>query len=471
MYDPRSKELEQAVFLLDVACTVAAFLVSFWIRGAFSPDSETLDIFSHLFLLPLLLTLIIFFLSYFGAYQSPRYTTKLGYAWSLFRGVALTIGVLLTLLFFLEIKYVSRGVIFVFASIEFTALFLVRVLVIRYFKRSISDSSGSLRVIIIGTGERAEELARGLKKRAEWGIDIVGHLDPDPAKVGSVINGAPVLGTVQNISECLKNNVVDEVIIAITRSLLENAEPIAQACEEEGIKLRFMADVFNVHVARVSLTQLGSIPLLTLEPVAQDESKLLVKRLFDLALTTLAMPVVLPILAGVALAIKLDSPGPAIFVQQRVGLRKHLFPMFKFRSMYQDAEEKLKEIEHLNEAEGPIFKIANDPRITRVGRFLRKTSLDELPQLFNVLRGEMSLVGPRPMSIRDVDLFDRGIQRKRFSVKPGITCIWQISGRSDLPFHKWLELDLEYIEKWSLWLDLKILLKTIPAVLRSKGAV
>ena len=145
--------------------------------------------------------------------------------------------------------------------------------------------------------------------------------------------------------------------------------------------------------------------------------------------------------------------------------------MFKFRSMHQDAEEKLKEIEHLNEAEGPIFKIANDPRVTKVGRFIRKTSLDELPQLFNVLRGEMSLVGPRPMSIRDVDLFDRGIQRKRFSVKPGITCLWQISGRSDLPFHKWLELDLEYIEKWSLLLDLEILLKTIPAVLRSKGAV
>ena len=145
--------------------------------------------------------------------------------------------------------------------------------------------------------------------------------------------------------------------------------------------------------------------------------------------------------------------------------------MYKFRSMYEDAEEKMKEIEHLNEAEGPIFKMTNDPRVTKVGQFIRKTSLDELPQLFNVLMGDMSLVGPRPMSIRDVDLFDKGIQRKRFSVKPGITCLWQVSGRSSLPFSDWLRLDLEYIENWSLWLDLKILLKTIPAVLNSKGAM
>jgi exopolysaccharide biosynthesis polyprenyl glycosylphosphotransferase len=254
------------------------------------------------------------------------------------------------------------------------------------------------------------------------------------------------------------------------RSLLADAEPIAYACEEEGIKLRFMADVFSLHVARVRLTQAGDLPLLNLEPVAQDEGALLFKRCFDLTVTLLSMPVVLPIMGIVALAIKLDSPGPVLFIQQRVGLKKRLFPMMKFRSMCDRAEDKLCEIEHLNQAEGPIFKITDDPRITRVGRFIRKTSLDELPQLFNVIRGEMSLVGPRPMSIRDVDLFDRGIQRKRFSVKPGLTCIWQISGRSNLPFEKWLELDLQYIESWGLWLDFKILFKTIPAVLFPKGA-
>jgi exopolysaccharide biosynthesis polyprenyl glycosylphosphotransferase len=265
--------------------------------------------------------------------------------------------------------------------------------------------------------------------------------------------------------------VVDEVIIAMPRSLLADAEHIALACEEEGIKLQFMADVFSLHTARIRLSRAGNLPLLTLEPVAQDEIKLLVKLCFDFIVTFLSMPIVLPLIAVVAIAIKLDSPGPVFFVQQRVGLKKRQFPMIKFRSMHVDAEAKLKEIEHLNEAQGPIFKIKDDPRVTRVGRVLRKASLDELPQLFNVIMGHMSLVGPRPMSTRDVDLFDKGIQRKRFSVKPGLTCLWQISGRSDLPFEKWVELDLEYIEKWSLWLDFKILFKTMPAVLMSKGAV
>jgi exopolysaccharide biosynthesis polyprenyl glycosylphosphotransferase len=326
-------------------------------------------------------------------------------------------------------------------------------------------------VLIIGTGDRARELSEKLRAQSEWGIDIIGHLDPDPARVGSRILDSPVLGTVADIGRVLKDNVVDEVIVAIPRSMLSDAEIIASACEEEGIQLRFMADVFNLEAARVRLIKLGKIPLLTMEPVFQDELKLLVKRCLDFVITVAAMPVVLPIIGVIAAAIKLDSPGTAFFVQKRVGFKKRIFPMFKFRSMYMGAEVRMSEFEHLNEAQDPIFKIADDPRVTRVGRFLRRTSLDELPQLFNVLRGEMSLVGPRPMSTRDVKLFDRGIQRKRFSVKPGITCLWQISGRSNLPFEKWLEMDIQYIENWSLFLDFKILLKTIPAVLFARGAV
>ena len=327
------------------------------------------------------------------------------------------------------------------------------------------------RVIIIGTGARAKELSEGLREQSEWGIEVIGYLDPDCERVGQKILDASVIGTVCDIEDILKSNIVDEVIIAIPRSMLSDAEPIAHACEVEGIKLKFMADLFNLEVARTKLIKLGKIPILTLEPVAQDEIKLFVKRVFDLVTTVISLPVVLPLMAIIAIAIKIDSPGPVFFIQQRVGLKKRLFPLLKFRSMYEDAENRLQEIEHLNEAEGPIFKIKNDPRVTPIGKFLRKTSLDELPQLFNVLHGEMSLVGPRPMSIRDVDLFDKGIQRKRFSVKPGITCLWQISGRSNLPFSKWLELDLQYIENWSLFMDIKILIKTLPAVIFSRGAV
>jgi lipopolysaccharide/colanic/teichoic acid biosynthesis glycosyltransferase len=191
----------------------------------------------------------------------------------------------------------------------------------------------------------------------------------------------------------------------------------------------------------------------------------------DLAASLAVLPLVLPVLGVIALAIKLDSPGPVFFRQERVGLGKRRFQMLKFRTMVDGADKLQKELEHLNEAAGPIFKIANDPRITRVGRLLRRTSLDELPQVLHVVKGDMSLVGPRPMSVRDVQLFDRGVQRKRFSVKPGLTCLWQISGRSLLPFSKWLELDLYYIEHWSLALDFKILLRTIPVVLKGTGAI
>lgn len=470
MFDEKTMEMGRLMFLLDVLFTVIAFFTSYWLRSYFYLN-ETLNLDSHVALLPLLLTFIIGFLSHFGAYEGPCQLKMVDYAWAIFRAIVLGVCTLLVVLFLFKIQYVSRLIVVCFLFIEFIMIVGIRFIIKGYFVKCTRDGKSSVRVLIIGTGERAKELSRKLREQSNWGIDVIGHLDPDSRRKGQTILGTPVIGTIGDISGCLKKNVVDEVIIAIPRSLLGDVEQIARACEEEGIKLRFMADVFNLQVARMRLIHLGVIPLLTMEPVAQDELKLLAKRCFDLFLTILSMPLVLPIMGIVALAIKYESPGPAFFVQQRVGLKKRLFPMFKFRSMHVNAEEMLKDIEHLNEAEGPIFKIENDPRVTRVGRFIRKTSIDELPQLFNVLRGEMSLVGPRPMSIRDVDLFDAGIQRKRFSVKPGLTCLWQISGRSNLPFKKWLELDLKYIEKWSLWLDTKILLKTIPAVFLSRGAV
>ena len=469
-FDTLTAEVGRTVLLLDVLASVVGFLVAFHVGNSVLPNREPLDFYAHVQLLPILIPLLLFFLSYFGAYKPPRRTWLISLAWSVFRAMALTMGVLLTLLFFLQVDYFSRLVILLFSGLGFSLLFLIRLGAKSYLVHAFAEGARPWRILIIGAGERAREMARNLQEHADWGVKIACFLDPDPSRVGGEVEGVPILGTVGNVSIFLKNNVVDEVIVAIPRSLLDDVHPIVKACEEEGIRLQFMADLFDIEGARLGLSYVGAIPLLSMEPVAYDASHLFAKRLFDLSLTTLAMPLVLPLMAVTALAIKLDSPGPVFFVQQRVGLRKHLFPMFKFRSMYQDAEERLKEIEHLNEAEGPIFKIKDDPRMTRVGRFLRKTSLDELPQLFNVLRGEMSLVGPRPMSIRDVDLFDRGIQRKRFSVKPGITCLWQVSGRSDLTFEQWLELDLKYIKNWCFLLDVKILIRTVPVVLMGRGA-
>jgi exopolysaccharide biosynthesis polyprenyl glycosylphosphotransferase len=329
------------------------------------------------------------------------------------------------------------------------------------------------RVLVVGTGAQAKKLTESLRQNADTeqeAVRILGYLDMGDDVERRFVPNTQVLGSIGEISSILRDNVVDEVILAVPCSLLPRVETVARVCEEEGVNLRLMADFFDVRVARTSVVACGQIPLLTLEPVAQAKWKLFGKRALDIVAVSCVLPLLLPLFGLIALAIKLDSPGPVFFSQERVGFRKRRFAMLKFRSMVPNAEQLQKQLEHLNEAEGPIFKIADDPRITRVGKFLRRTSLDELPQLLHVLTGEMSLVGPRPMSVRDVELFDKGAQRKRFSVKPGLTCLWQISGRSALPFSMWLKLDIDYIENWSLWLDLKILFKTIPVVLARKGA-
>lgn len=328
-----------------------------------------------------------------------------------------------------------------------------------------------VKILIIGTGNRAKQLMREYREHSEWGIKVVGLLDPDRSLTGTLVEGVKVLGPVESIHQILAEEVLDEVIIALPRSLISDLENVVLACQEQAVCLNYMADFYDMKTERVSVEQIGRVPLLRFEPVAQDESKLLVKRIFDLVITIASLPVVLPLFLLIGVLIKLDSPGPVFFKQERVGLNKRPFFMRKFRSMCVDAEAKLKEIEHLNEADGPIFKMQDDPRVTRMGRFMRKTSIDELPQIFNVLLGEMSLIGPRPMSRRDVDLFSSGIQRRRFSVRPGLLCLREVSGRSELTFERWLELDLQYIDQWTLWLDVKILFRAIPAVLRGSGAV
>lgn len=470
MFDKKAQEIRRIQGVWDIFFSLVSFAAAIWIQKAVKPFDQV-NFISYIAILPSLLVLLILSLSYFDAYRSPRKATIYFYIASIIKAMAITLGLLLVGIFFLKIHYVSRLVICIYAGISVIGMIGARMVLLRYFRRAVSGGQFLLKVLIIGSGERARTLSKTLKEKSEWGIDIVGYLDIEPELIGKKVSGGKILGTIGDISAILKEQVIDEVIVAMPRTLLSDVDSIALACEEEGVKFRFMADIFNLSAARVSLTKLGGVPILTLEPVALDESKLLLKRIFDFVVSFLAMPFFLPVFGLIAIAIKLDDGGPVYFIQERVGLNKRRFPLYKFRTMHVNAEAMLKDIEHLNEAEGPNFKIANDPRITRIGQFLRRTSLDELPQLFNVLRGEMSLVGPRPMSIRDVELFDKGIQRKRFSVKPGITCIWQISGRNNLPFRKWLELDLEYIENWSLTSDLLILLKTIPVVLLGKGAM
>ena len=278
------------------------------------------------------------------------------------------------------------------------------------------------------------------------------------------------MGTPAEIGELVSYQVVDEVVVCLPRSMIDNLNAIFDVCAEQGISIKFLADLYDMREGTVSLETVGSTPILNFDPVHHEEGKLIVKRIADLLLTIPTLILLTPFFIVIALAIRLDSPGPVFFLQERVGLNKRIFRMIKFRSMYRDAEARLADVEHLNEAQGPIFKISNDPRITRVGRVLRRTSIDELPQLLNVLLGHMSLVGPRPMSLRDVERFSLGVQRKRFSVRPGLACLREVSGRSRLSFDQWLALDLKYIDEWTLWLDVKILFKLLPSVVRGDGA-
>jgi exopolysaccharide biosynthesis polyprenyl glycosylphosphotransferase len=471
LFDEKSREISRLLFLLDILLNLMVMILLYRVREYLGLKmGQSLD--AYVAMLIIFGVPLGFFLNKFGAYQGLRVVSLIKYAYMVGKAFLISLALLVAILFFLKVDFVSRSLLIEYAVFSILVMVSVRGgLIWWYFRRSIQKGENYLKVLIIGTGRRARHLTEMLNRHNEWGIHILGYLDTVAEHVGNSVLDSKVLGTVNEIEKVLTSRVVDEVILAVPRSSLSYMEEIVNACEEQGVRFRFMADVFDLQVARMRMVEMDGIPLLTFDPVAQNEEKLLIKRLMDLILVLGAMPLILPVMALIALAIKLDDGGPIFFVQERVGLRKRLFPMLKFRSMVVDAEAKMKEIEHLNEAEGPNFKISHDPRITRVGRFIRKASLDELPQLLNVIRGHMSLVGPRPMSQRDVELFDKGIQRKRFSVKPGLTCIWQISGRSNLSFEKWLELDLKYIDEWNLWMDLKILFKTVPVVLKGSGAV
>jgi exopolysaccharide biosynthesis polyprenyl glycosylphosphotransferase len=319
-------------------------------------------------------------------------------------------------------------------------------------------------VLIVGAGPRGQRMAEIINDHPELGYHLLGFID-NQKRPG-------VIGKLDEFAQILSEQIVDEVMIALpVKSFYAEITEIINLAEEQGIVVRLHSELFSPKLARARAEQLDDVPVLTLFTTPPPDWRAVCKRLLDFTGALVLLLLLSPLLLLIAVLIRLTSPGPALFVQERLGLNKQRFPMFKFRTMVTNAEALQKELEQFNEAGGPVFKMRNDPRITPIGNFLRKTSLDELPQLINVLRGELSLVGPRPLPLRDYERFDAYWFNRRFSVKPGITCIWQVSGRSNTQFDHWIKQDLEYIDNWSLWLDLKLLLKTVPAVLRGTGAM
>jgi exopolysaccharide biosynthesis polyprenyl glycosylphosphotransferase len=352
--------------------------------------------------------------------------------------------------------------------LSFSFLLLGRAWVIFYYAYVQPHRRKIKNLIVVGSGPRAQQVYLDLLSHPEWDYVLLGFVDSDPQN--TLASTHRFLGGLDQLEEILMRQVVDEVVIVLPmRSKYADIERAISVCERVGIQSRYSTDLFKTSVVKRRYTD-GSQPNCVILEMVHHDHRLHLKRAIDIVCSLIGIIVLAPLFLAVAIAIKLASKGPIIFKQERYGLNKRTFYMYKFRSMVVDAEARQAQLEHLNETAGPTFKIKNDPRVTKIGAFIRKTSIDELPQLVNVLRGDMSLVGPRPLPTRDVTGFYEAWLMRRFSVKPGLTCLWQITGRSDTTFDRWMKLDLTYIDQWSLSLDMKILAMTLPAVLKGKGA-
>jgi exopolysaccharide biosynthesis polyprenyl glycosylphosphotransferase len=326
------------------------------------------------------------------------------------------------------------------------------------------------RTLIVGTGQLAQRAYREMFLDRLRRHEVVGFVDEPANGVLYDRISEPVIGALDDLEQIVMRQVIDEVVIALpVKSYYQQIQHAIGVCERAGVQAKYAADMFQSTVAFPRYDAQGERAFVAMQ-VTPDGYRLVLKRAIDIVGAVASLVILAPLMAIVAAAIKLTSPGQIVYAQDRCGLNKRPFRMYKFRSMYADADKLQASLEDRNEVSGPVFKIRDDPRITPLGRLLRKSSLDELPQLWNILRGDMSLVGPRPLPWRDVHRITRPSDMRRFSMRPGLTCLWQVQGRSNIGFERWVELDLEYIDNWSLALDALILVKTIPAVLRGDGA-
>ncbi len=363
---------------------------------------------------------------------------------------------------------ISRPLIALFVLSQALLLSVARLAVTLRWRYFSHPASSQRNILVVGTGSKARDMGRLISRYSDWGLRILGYVESNSHP--SSVNPTDTLGRISDIPQILEDNVVDEIIfVGSEPGDLQGLEEVLAVCKEQGVRTRVAADFFPAKVSKVSMEFLENVPLITFSATPDHALSLMIKRSMDVMLSVLLLILVMPAMAVIALLIKLTSPGPVIYKQTRCGLFGRKFVLYKFRSMRQGAEDVLWEIKHLNEMDGPVFKMRNDPRVTPLGRILRKSSIDEWPQFWNVLKGDMSLVGPRAPLPDEVREYTRW-QRRRLSVKPGITCLWQVSGRNEIDFHEWMKLDLFYIDNWSLLLDLKILLRTFPVVLLGKGA-
>ncbi|MFQ5945689.1 MAG: sugar transferase [Anaerolineae bacterium] len=458
---------------LDLALINVAFVMAYfvryelqWIRPVAEVNSQPFSVF-----VPIASLLTVILLAVYrteGLYRRRRATSWLDDVYTISVGTLVAIAIVIFITFIYRPLFYSR---LIFA--EAGVLIVLVLSGARWIQRWVRDrllarGIGQVKVLIVGAGELGRVIMRSLVALPHLGYQVVGFVDDDPTKQDP-IGRFPALGRTKDLASVIKEHNVEEAIISLPwRSHQKIVDLVAQ-CESAGIQARIVPDLFQMSLTRVDVDEIAGIPLLGVKELPIRGWNLALKRIIDGAVSALLLAVTAPLILLIALAIKLESRGPVLFPQPRVGRGGRVFTFYKFRTMRPGAEEELPELMPLNEVEGPTFKIKDDPRRTRVGTVLRRTSLDELPQLYNVLRGEMSLVGPRPAIQREVEGY-RDWHKRRFEIQPGVTGLWQVMGRSDLTFDEMVMLDLFYAENWSLWLDLKILLRTVPAIIRGTGA-
>jgi exopolysaccharide biosynthesis polyprenyl glycosylphosphotransferase len=370
---------------------------------------------------------------------------------------------------YLTFREMPRRLFFYFVAIDIVLLLSFRLALRVSLRFAGRDAPTLRRVLIVGAGRLGREVASSVQSQRGAGLALVGFVDDDPQKQDQVYYQAPVLGPVQAVPVLVQEYAVDEVIFALPLRAHSAIEHLVVALQEQPVQVRIVPDFLDLAMSRATIEDFNGLPLVGLRDPAIDGLDRIVKRIFDLALATGVLLICWPLMLIIVLAIKLDSPGPVLFIQERVGENGRLFAMFKFRSMVVNAEQIAAQVTKVDGTGSILHKAPDDPRVTRVGRFLRRTSLDELPQFLNVLRGEMSLVGPRPELPWLVERYESW-QRRRFAVPPGITGWWQVNGRSERTMHLHTEDDLYYIQNYSPLLDLQILWRTVGVVLRGRGA-
>lgn len=459
--------LRKLLILLDLSIVLIAFFCGFLMLHQ---TGKLHEFETYLWILPVFVLLWMAPLYFLGMYNSFRIKQLSDIAVIISKTAAMGFLIFGSLTYMFKIESISRVfIVFIFLKAA-VSLMLEKTLLMMLFQAIRKKGFNTRNILIVGTGKRAQNFISVIEEHKEWGLRIFGLLDEDPEKVNRDINGYKVLGTFDSLPDIVHKNIIDEVAFVVPRSWLGKIEHSMQFCETEGVRMHVAVDLFELKLTKAKQTDLKGLPLLTFESTPDQIWLLFIKRFFDVMVSAAAILFLLPLFIVIGILIKLSSPGPVLFRQQRCGLNGRLFTLYKFRTMVPGAEEQLKDLLGHNEMKGPVFKMRKDPRITRIGQALRKLSFDELPQLWNVFKGDMSLIGPRPPLPTEVAKYDNW-HRRALSMKPGLTCLWQVNGRNKITdFNDWKRLDLEYIDNWSLFLDLKIFMKTIPVVLFGIGA-